>query len=218
MKKLLPILIVLAGGVVLAQPQPELQTKYFPLKVGNRWTYVARHGKDDNPKADQKKTVVIAVEREFPFVRKIMTDAKDKDKVKAVTNTGFVLKMTSGPNSKEEYIAVLEDGVYRTRIQNAEITPPLCILKLGDIGKWTVNSKSGNATVKGTFTLKNTSVKVPAGDFDKAVLVSFTNGLVGDELVENDCWYVEKIGMVKQRVVQKEHEVVLELEKYELAK
>lgn len=214
MKTTLTLVILLAAaGSAHAQLQT---TPLYPLKVGTRWTYAVTGGKDD-AKDDAKKSVTIEVEREEPFVRKKKgADGKDIE----FKNTGFILKMTSGAKEQRDHVVVLEDGVYKVRVADTQMKPPLCAIKLGpDAGKgWEADSKSGNTTVKGSFTVHSANLKVPAGNYEKAFLISFTNNVIGKDRVEVDCWYVLNVGMVKQRVLQKGHETVLELEKYEPAK
>ena len=155
------------------------------------------------------------MEREEPYFRK-KKNAENKDI--EVKNTGFILKASSGAKQQRDHVVVLEDGVYKIYVADTQMSPPVCAIKFGKSGQWEVLSKSGNTTVKGTFTLKATAVKVPAGDFKEAYLISFSNNLNDESRVENDCWYVKDVGMVKQRVLQKGHEIVLELEKLEPAK
>src|SRR5271170_3921808 len=96
-KMALAILLVAGAGPVGAQPQL-LTTDQFPLKVGNRWTYLARNpGADGAAKEGGKKTVVVEVEREEVYQK----------------NVGFILKMTSGGKTTRDHVVVLSDGVYR---------------------------------------------------------------------------------------------------------
>jgi hypothetical protein len=212
MKKImtLAILFVAGAGSVFAQPQLQI-TDLFPLKVGtvtghgNRWTYLASNPSAEGPAKDEaKKIVVVEVEREEVYQKSV----------------GFILKMTSGGKTTRDHVVVLPDGVHRVHAAGTPINPPLCFFKLGPAAGlgWQADSKSGNTTIKGNFTVKQIAVTVPGGKFDKAFLISFTNEKNGEERVEIDNWYVSGIGMVRQRVKAKGHEIVLELEKYEPAK
>ncbi len=214
-------LAILVAASAPAQPQPQpqlLTTPLFPLKVGTRWTYAVTTGNDLPGKKEAKKTVTIEVEREEPYLRK-KKNAENKDV--EIKNTGFILKAVGGAKEQRDHVVVLEDGVYKVFVADTQMSPPLCAIKFGKGEPWRADSKSGNTTVKGTYTLKATSVKVPYRNFDdakKTFLVSFTNNIIGIDRVEVDCWYVIDIGMVKQRVLEKGHEIVLELEKFEPAK
>lgn len=212
MKKLLAVAILCAAGAGAARAQLQT-TPLYPLKVGSRWTYVVSAGADGPAKEEAKKTVTIEVEREEPFFRKKI--GADKKEVE-VKNVGFILKTTSGAKEQRDHVVVLEDGVYKVHVAGTQMTPPLCVIKLGKGSEkgWEADAKSGNTTVKGTFSVRAASVQVPAGNYPNAILVSFTNNVIGQGRVEVDCWYVADVGMVKQRVLQKGHETVLDLEKY----
>jgi hypothetical protein len=214
MKKTMALAILLAAGAGSAQAQLQT-TPLYPLKIGTRWTYDVTAGKEAPAKDDVKKIVTIEVEREEPYSRKKKgADGKDV----TVKNTGFILKMTSGAKVTRDHVVVLEDGVYKVHVAGTQINPPLCVIKLGTTGPWEADSKSGNTTVKGSFSVRAVGVKVPAGTFKDAFLISFNNNINGDDRIEIDSWYVVDVGMVRMRVLQKGHENVLELEKYEPAK
>jgi hypothetical protein len=215
------LLVTAGAGPIQMKP---VDCPQYPLKVGTSWKYIVTSGeqgpaKDEAKKAGTKpETVTIEVEREEPYVRETK-NAENKD-VK-IKYTGFILKSVSGSKVQSDHVVVLEDGVYKILVARTEISPPLCFIKFGlkKLGDtWEVDSKSGDKTVKGTFTFEAEGVKVPAGNFKEAYRISFTNNVVGADRVEVQCWYVEKIGMVKQRVLQKEHWIVLELEEFKAAK
>ncbi|HZZ81095.1 MAG TPA: hypothetical protein VFE62_21515, partial [Gemmataceae bacterium] len=124
MKKLIAIVVAFASaGAARAQ----LQTALFPLEVGNRWTYVVHNGTDIDA-SNKKKTVVVEVERREPYEK----------------NVGFILKNTSDAKVTRDHVVVLPDGVYRVHVAETPITPPVCLIKLGDKSNtWQSNSKSG---------------------------------------------------------------------------
>jgi hypothetical protein len=141
----------------------------------------------------------------------------DNGKVAPEKRTGYLLKTTSAGKDAFDHVVIMEEGIHKVHVAKTQMTPPLLFFKLplnlnaGE--KWEVNSTSGNATVKGTYTAKVDKIEVPI--FGKktvsAVLVSFTD----HQHVKVDTWFVEKVGMVKQRVQTKDHGVELELEKFE---
>ena len=104
------------------------------------------------------------------------------------------------------------EGVYRIHTAGTPATPPILFFKLppkaGDT--WECNSMSGNAAIKGTFTVKADKI----GTFDAFVV------LYRDvpSAVEIDYWFVSGIGMIRQRVKTKNTEVTLQLEEYTLVK
>jgi hypothetical protein len=218
MKYLLALSFVcVCTGVVHAQPP--LTTTVFPLSVGSSWTYIVRGGKD-SPK-DEKKTVEVEIEREEPYLRK-KKDGEGKEVERKYV--GYIMKMTSGAKTLMDHVVVLEDGVYRIYASKTPIdpptpiSPPLCFIKLVDKTRtWDVDCKRGNISIKGTYSIEADSVKVPAGKYEKAFLVSYTNNKTGEERIEVQTWYVLDVGMVKQRINERGNEIVLELEKYKIA-
>ena len=199
MKKLIAIAVVCFSA---SAARAQLQTALYPLEVGNRWTYVVHNAKDKG-KDNTKKTVDVEVERREPYQKHI----------------GYILKNTSGAKVTTEHVVVMEDGVYKVQAAETLLTPPLCLIKLGDKGNtWNVDSKGGTTAIKGTYTVKADTVTVPAGTYEKAFKVSYTNGKSGDKRIDIDCWYVLNIGMVKQHINEKGNEIVLELKKFEAAR
>jgi hypothetical protein len=200
-----------------ARAQAPLTTPFYPLNVGDKWTYRVVDLKAPLVKADPKKTVVVEVERPEIYARK---NVDKNGKATIDEKVGFILKSTSGSKTTRDHVVVLEDGVYRVHAAGTPMTPPLPFFKLGlkKPGEtWECNSVSGNITIKGTFTWSYERVKVLDKGYD-AFHISFTNGKGGDDRVEVDCWFAEKVGMVKQRHLEKGREIALELQSFEKAK
>jgi hypothetical protein len=210
-----------------ARAQTPLVHPLYPLNVGDKWTYRVIDLKAPLAKADPKKIVVVEVERPEIYGRK---NVDKNGKVTIEDKVGFILKSTSGGKTTRDHVIVLEDGFYRIHAAETPTNPPLPFFKvkkkdsktgddiplqLGDT--WTCNSVSGNTTIKGTFTLKSERIKALDKMYE-AYGVSFNNGKAGKDRVEIDCWYVPNIGLVKQRVLEKEREIGLELESYQRAK
>ncbi len=227
MKRMILLSLALAFlSLQTVRAQAPLIHPLYPLNVGDKWTYRVIDLKAPLVKADAKKTVVVEVERPEIYGRK---NVDKNGKVTVEDKVGFILKSTSGGKTTRDHVIVLEDGIYRIHAAETPMTPPLpffklkkkdsegkdIALQLGDT--WTCNSVSGNTTIKGTFTLKSERINV----LDKTVEafgVSFNNGKGGKDRVEIDCWFVPNIGLVKQRVLEKEREIGLELESYQKAK
>ncbi|MSQ93349.1 MAG: hypothetical protein EXR98_02195 [Gemmataceae bacterium] len=211
-KWLVGVVVLVASASMAAAQVPPYDFKYYPLKVGNRWTYLATDLKAPDAKAAPTRRVVVEVEREEIYVDKKL----NKDGKEVVTKyTGFLVKSTSGGKTTRDHVLVLADGVYRIHAAGTPISPPLPFFKTA--GKWNADSVSGNTTINGTFTGALNRVNVGKTTYD-AFLVSFRDTKTGDDRVEIDYWFVESIGMVKQRVRAKSHEIVLELEKFDKAK
>ncbi|MBI2807949.1 MAG: hypothetical protein HYX68_23440 [Planctomycetes bacterium] len=207
-------LVFLAPLVGAAQNSP-LKFDHFPLEVGMRWTYRARDLKSLQAKTAPVRKVVVEVAQTESYLEKQTKDGKDV----TVQHTGFLLKSTSQGKSTFDHVVVLPEGVFRVHAARTKITPPLLFFKvprkLGET--WTCDSVSGNTTIKGTFVANRDRVTVPMGIHD-ALIISYRSQKAPEEQIEIDYWFVRDIGMVKQRVRTKTHEVVLELEKFDKGK
>jgi hypothetical protein len=192
---LLPVLLCLVS--VVAGQEPTKESPYYPLKVGNKWTY--RFTSGSSGKVDVRVTKL--------------------EKVGDVMCALLEAKAGSDGTPTTEHVAVRDDGVYRYTSEGQRIEPPLRFLKLppksGD--RWDVDSKSAMETVKGTFTLGEAEVTVPKGKF-KAVTVDTKDMTVGGNKMEQTWWFVPEVGMVKQVYKFADKEVVLELESFEPAR
>jgi hypothetical protein len=172
-------------------------TPYFPTDDGAAWTYrladrvvtvkVTKHEKQDGKPAARFETL-------------------DKGDVLAV-----------------EHVAVTDTAVVRLTHNGEKVAPPLTLLQLPPAKgqSWSVDSKVvspfGSDEITGKFTTDEDDVKVPAGEYKKALRVT-ADLKIGGKPATIVSWYAEKVGLVKQRVEidGNEHEMVLE--KFELPK
>jgi len=228
-------------SLTLAQG-PEKAFDFYPLKVGNRWTYVATDLKGGQAKADKKQKVVVEVVREETYIENLLVDGKMVQE----KHKGFVLKSISGGKTSDDFVLFTEKGLdilekdakakdatarskglHRIHTAGTPITPPLKILSYPYIrvDEWTANSTSGNTVMKGTSKAqqqdvkdRTQDVKVPFGVFPGALHVAYRDHQKADLRIEIDYWFANHVGMVKQRVLSKDHEILLELEKFEPAK
>ena len=143
-------------------------------------------------------------------------------KVTAADANGATLEtLVNDKAVASEVIQVKADGVYRTKINKADINPPVKILELKDGkavakgAKWDVKSKIQDQEVKGTFTVKDDAeaVKVPAGDF-KAVVVDGPDFEIAGTKTGVKYWFSEGKGIVKLTYNIAGNEAVLELKEY----
>jgi hypothetical protein len=118
-----------------------------------------------------------------------------------------------------ELIAVRADGVYRTKVRDEFVVPPVKVLpvavKAGDT--WAVDSKIGNQIVRGTFVVKSDRerVKVPAGEFETVFVEGKDIDLAGAKTTVR-IWFAKDRGIVKEEfVLQTGDAVRLELVKFE---
>jgi hypothetical protein len=143
-------------------------------------------------------------------------------KVTAADANGATLEtLVNDKAVASEVIQVKADGVYRTKINKADINPPVKILELKDGkavakgAKWDVKSKIQDQEVKGTFTVKDDAeaVKVPAGDF-KAVVVDGPDFEIAGTKTGVKYWFSPGKGIVKLTYNIAGNEAVLELKEY----
>lgn len=198
-----PMWLMLAALVVApaltAQDEPALGNPYYPLQVGNKWTY----------KAGGQKVVIEVMKKES------LTRPNDKMK----KYPGFTLKITSGDKSMTEQVAILNDGVKRFQAAGKVIEPPLLFFKL-PLNKgedWKVESTSDGTLLKGTFRAGEDTVKVPAGSF-QAMTVSSTDFQIGGQTMELQYWFAPQVGLVKQTVKTGSLDTTLELLSFEQGK
>jgi hypothetical protein len=218
-------MLLLAAGAASAQALPPLPSEYYPLKKGERWTYQVTDLKKTPAKVDPKMKVDVVVEKEEVYTRNKMTkDGKpvfENGKQVVEKFTGFLLKSTSGQNSKADHVVVLEDGIYRVHTAEVPLTPPLQIFKMplkpGEAWVWEANSTSGKEVIKGTFTARLEKITVPAGTYNAIAIRFVSDPSVGTPF-EFTNWFVPKIGMAKHHVKSKDHERLLELQSYSGAK
>ncbi len=203
------LLIILASASSATAQGKPYDFAYYPLKVGQRWTYLAKDVRATGSGEAPVRRVVVEVEREEPYIeKKLSKDGKEID----TKYIGFLVRSTSGGKTTRDHVVVLADGVYRVHAAGTPITPPLPFFKSGE--KWNADSISGNTTIKGTFTAGAKRITIGKTAYD-AFHVAFRDHKTGDDRVEIDYWFVNEVGMVRQRVRARNHEIVLELENYE---
>jgi hypothetical protein len=186
---------LVVATTALAQTTPTATTEYFPLKVGSKWTYKV---------ADNSITVKVA----------------SADAYGAVLDT-----LVNDKSVATEVIQVKPDGVYRSKINKTDISPPVKFLGLKD-GKpeavgtsWKVDSKVSEQPLKGEFkhTADKEKVKVPAAEYE-AVVVDGPGFEIAGTKTGIKYWFAPKVGIVKLAYNIAGNEAVLELKEYSEAK
>jgi hypothetical protein len=185
--------VVLCGGVLLAQPKETPGADgYFPLKAKTKWTYKVN---------DQTIEVV----------------ASGTEKLGEETCTK-VDTLVSGKVVASELYAVRADGVYRVKVKDDKIDPPVKVLAIPvkKDTEWDVKSKVGTQTVSGKFKVKNDKepVTTPAGKFE-AVLVEGLDLDVAGTKTTVRMWFVKDKGVVKLEYKIAEAVSTLELTKFD---
>jgi len=183
-----------------------LETPYYPLAIGNEWTYqVGDH------------QVVLRVARsDVAEVKVQRPDADKKLKEQTLKVLAFFLEAKSDDRVQTETVAVLEDGVYRLAAAGKEIVPPLCFLKLpvkaGE--KWQIQSMTEGAPIQGTFTAAEEEIEVPIFKGKVKALKAYSEDFqMGKNKMKLAYWFVPKVGMVQQHLQVGSFEVLMRLEK-----
>jgi len=218
----LPFALPTAGQEKKA-PQ-RVTEEYYPIRAGYKWYYRLTDLKaPKSPDALTKKPSVVVITAES---EQIVTIKRKVDKIMEISEDviGFNLLVTDPEKAlqdksykgMQEQVVVAADGVYRVSGAGKQINPLLCILKKDvKAGEWECDSQSENAQLKGKFTASIEDVQVPAGAVEKALVIRSSGFQLSGQNMQLETWYMAKVGMVKQRVQIGNHEVILELEKYE---
>ena len=187
----------------------------YPIGTGLQWEYritdlKAPKAAEGAAKKPASVIVTAGAKQIFAVKRKNQQDEPTEHVV------GYNLHVQGGGKVLQEQVLVDSDGVYRVSGAGKTIIPPLRILKAnakkGDT--WSCESQSENATMKGDFVVDEEVIQVPAGTF-KTVVVRSRDFTVGAQPISLAVWYSRDVGMVKQHIQSGNHEVVLELEKFE---
>jgi hypothetical protein len=171
---------------------------YYPLKVGTKWHYQL------DPGNGQK----VQITSQIGGIESI--GGKDLARLEVLAN-GRKLPAT-------EYLQRTERGVFRVRMNNVEITPPICLIKypLKEGQSWGGETATGEQRMKVECSEgKSEEINVPAGKY-RAVPCTVVV-IAGGAKFTNVFWFAEDVGIVKQRTEIGPQVVVMELTKYEPA-
>ncbi len=133
----------------------------------------------------------------------------ESDVVMEVKDAAGEVKVDTLSNGKvvaSESLVLKADGIYRTKINSLDITPPLKILELEDKGgklvpkakgtKLAVDVKVQQATLKGDYVIGDTAkVKLPIGEVDATVVEATLN--IGGTPTIVTYWFAPGKGQVK---------------------
>jgi len=187
--------VVVLASASLAQPPKDMPNAdgYFPLKPKSKWTYKVQ---------DQTVEVVVAGTEKF----------NNEDCIKVDT-------LVNGKVVASELYSVKADGVYRVKVKDDKIDPPVKVLAVPvkkDVS-WELKSKVGSQTVSGTYKIKDDKEKVetPAGKFE-AVLVEGVDLDVAGTKTTVRTWFVKDKGIVKLEYKIQDAVSSLELTKADL--
>ncbi|MBI3410328.1 MAG: hypothetical protein HY040_18470 [Planctomycetes bacterium] len=198
-----------------------LVNSFYPREPGLQWVYRVFSGKGGQMREERGKVIITAEKTEdLPFKdlgeggKEVIKSDKDKNQI-WVRCTRFKVSDDRGEKTQYEDVGILEEGVYRFRSADKEMVPPLRFFSfdLKNNKTWKVSSRSEEKKVEGTFSADGAMVKVPAGVFENTIHIFAKDFPVGDQKMDVEYWFADKVGMVKQRVKLGDTEMILELEK-----
>jgi hypothetical protein len=187
-----------ATSAVLAQAPAALPpaNEYYPIQVGNEWTYNFSMGET----------------KEESVYRIASVDTVDGVEM-------YLLESTIGGNVvATESLSVDDKGVHRCRNSNVPITPPVTILRnpvrAGD--QWTTEAEADGVAFTVDTEISEEEVTVPAGTF-KAVKSVLKTSVEGTD-IESEYWFAPRVGMVRQVIKGLTPDpITIELTKFTLA-
>jgi hypothetical protein len=218
-KSILGLAFTLSAGFVLAQPPATTptpapttpaavpatapaSTDLYPVKKGAKWVY----------KAGEVEVTLQAGE----------TDAK--------TGETKLDTIVQGKSVASETIKVTTDGIYRTKINNSPIEPPVKILELESkaggkleakpVGtKWAVKSKVLQSDLSGEFTItKVETVDIGGVKYANAVIVEGPNFNIASTETKVTYVFAPGKGVVKLSYAIAGNSTSLELKSFEEGK
>jgi hypothetical protein len=170
-------------------------SSWYPLAVGNTWTYRIGEGR---------------------FQIKVTKT----EKVGQTECARLELIVNNKPTS-HEHIAVVGDQLQRFSFEGKKADPPITFLKLPPQKgqKWNVETKIDGQLLKGTLeTGVDKLVKVHAGEYKDVVTVTGRDLDVNNVKMSVTWYFAEKVGMIRQVVELAGQKIVIELEKFEPGK
>jgi hypothetical protein len=173
-----------------AAPAATSVADLFPLKAGSKWKY----------KLGEAQEVEIRVE--------------------SANADGSTTLGTYVQNRKvaTESVQVKADGVYRTKVNESVVTPPIKILALPakKDTSWTIESKVQDQPVSGKYTVKDEKEKFKTKDGKEyeAVVVEAPDLNVANTKTSVKTWYAPGKGMVKLNYTISQYEATIELVEY----
>ncbi|CAN5148734.1 hypothetical protein BH11PLA2_BH11PLA2_39830 [soil metagenome] len=159
--------------VTAPTPATTATSDYYPLKTGSTWTYKIAEG---------DRTVEMKVEKVENGEATIATTAQ-------------------GRNVAKETIKVTADGVYRTKINDLPVTPPVKLLALPATkgATWEINSKVQDKAITGKMTIKDDKekLKLKDGKEFECIAVEGTDFKVDGTATKVKMWFSPGKGLVK---------------------
>jgi len=175
-------------GAAAFASEEVLSSPYLPMQVGAKWEFQTNKGK-------------------------AVSEITSSESVRGLDCVH--LQTTMGEmEPSEEIIGVSPAGVCRLAYGSTALEPAVLMLKLnpkaGD--RWDSEITEGAQKIKGTFSVTEEDVKVPAGAFHTFCVTGVFQ--VQGNSVTTKTWYAKNVGIVKQLAQSGANQVTSELTRY----
>jgi hypothetical protein len=170
------IAIALPGGAQAAPPEKKL-LDYYPLTPGTKWTY------DVDPGNGRK----IRLTNQIARIETI--DGKSLARLETVIN---------GRVAMTQHLLSTSEGVLRCRLGEADVSPPLCILKypFKEGETWQAEQVIGHEQSKMSFKSgRHDELTLTAAKYEAISVVCEIN--MDGARLKNTSWYAPDVGLVR---------------------
>lgn len=187
------------GGTQAPAAAKTKAANYYPLKPGTKWHYLLERSTGEKIRLTSQISEIKNINGKELALLEVFADGQ---KIAA-----------------SEHLQGTAEGVFRVRMNNVELTPPICLIKYpvkpGQTWGADMTVSKRRMNLQGTEG-KPEDVGVPAGKY-RAVPCTI---VVSDATDKSTTvfWFAEDVGIVKQRSEDESEWVTMELIKYEPAK
>lgn len=197
---LLPIYLIATAAVVHAQTSQEAAApltaaQLYPLAQDAEWHYTMHSEKG-------------IWEMSYQVAKLESENDQQAYRVEMVLDKKIVLT---------EHLHQTPEGLFRSRLQDARLSPPLLLLKnpVEPGQQWTTKTQIGAQELTIECAVESERVKVPAGEYDAIKLTVATQADESD--IRSTYWFAPGVGIVRQDAVigADSDEMYIELTKYQ---
>jgi hypothetical protein len=196
MKRLAGLSVLSVLVVTLAVPAQEgaPANPYYPLKDQATWVYDVQGG---------------------PITVKVVGKEKVKD------TQAYKLETSAGGKvSATETVGITKDGIVRFNVNGLAPEAPILFLPTDPEAtkEWSVDTKVGNETIKGTFKATKEQVVLANGTKYDTIYVKGADMKIGNTTTTVEYWFAKDVGIVKLKFTLGAQDATLELTKYTAGK
>jgi hypothetical protein len=146
-----------------------------------------------------------------PITVKVVGKEKVKD------TTGYKLETSAGGKvSATETVAITKDGIVRFNVNGLTPETPILFFPTDPEAtkEWSVDTKVGNETIKGTFKATKEQVVLANGTKYDTIYVKGADMKIGTTTTTVEYWFAKDVGIVKLKFTLGAQDATLELNKY----